>query len=348
MRGNIRTRCFVTIAVLVVSLGILDFPGLIGSAAAQAPRLDPLKFTFLFRPTGSFTSFIVSQDRGFFREQGLDVTFIVPGSPTDALKLVASGEAQMGLAHSTDTILSRSRGVPVVSVATNHQFGMAGVLAPVENNIRTPKDLEGKTVGITGIPANRVMFEEFLKIQKVDTTKVRTIVVGFGGLPALLEGRTQAMGDAITFSEPIGLNLARGKDPNNHSTYSYMAFYKYGLPRYYTFGIITSENFLASSPKLVQQFLRGWEKGLEWSLKNPEEAVDMFLKRYPSVKRPQALGAWKAILEISTSDETKAHGLGWQDIKVWEKQAQFMLEHKLIKSPVDVSKAMTNEYLTNR
>ena len=74
----------------------------------------------------------------------------------------------------------------------------------------------------------------------------------------------------------------------------------------------------------------------------------LIVRQLPAQKRPQALGAWKAILEISTSDETKAHGLGWQDIKVWEKQAQFMLEHKLIKSPVDVSKAMTNEYLTNR
>lgn len=348
MRGFIRSIYFLTSAALVVSLGILNFSGTTRAAAAQTRGLDSLKFTFLFRPTGSFSNFIVSEKRGFFREQGLDVSFIVPGGTSDAVKLVASGQAQMGLSHSTDTILARSRGVPIVSVGTNHQFGTAGVLAPVENNIRSPKDLEGKTVGITGIPANRVMLEQFLKIHGVDTTKVRIIVVGFGGLRTLLEGRIQAMGDAITFSEPIGLNLARGKDPNDHSTYTYMAYYKYGLPRYYTFGIVTSERFLADNPELVRRFLRGWKKGLEWSLVNPEGAVDIFLKQYPSVKRSRALGAWRAIMEITASDDTKTHGLGWQNVDVWRKQAQFMLENKLISAPVDAGKAMTNDYLPGR
>ena len=254
----------------------------------------------------------------------------------------------MGLAHSTDTILARSRGVPIVSVGTNHQFGTAGILAPAEKNIRGPKDLEGKTVGITGIPANRVMFEEFLKLNGVDATKVKTVVVGFGGLPILLGGRIDAMGDAITWSEPIGLNLAKGKDPNDPSTHTYMPFYKFGLPRYYTFGIVASESFLAGNADVVRRFLRAWKKGLEWSLSNPEAAVDYFVKRYPEMKRPQALGMWKEITTIAVGNDTKEHGLGWQDMDVWKKQAQFMLENKLIKAPVDVTKAMTNDYLPGR
>lgn len=342
---NRATRGLVCAGVLavIVSLGAAAFAQL-----APAPQLTPLKFMFHFVPTGSFVNYVVSLDNGFFREEGLDVSFVIPGSPGDAIKLVASGDAHVGLGHSTDVILARSRGVPVVSVGTTHQFGTAGVMAPIEKNIRTPKDLEGKTVGITGIPANRVMLEQMLRMNGVDISKVRVIVIGFGAIPALLEGRIDAEGDAITFSEPITYNLAKGKDPNDRSTHTYMAFYKYGVPRYYTFGVITSESFLAKNPDLVRRVLRGWRKGLEWSIANPEAAVDIFVKRYPNNERRRALGMWKAVTEIAVSDETRTRGLGWQDAKVWEKQAQFMFENRLIGEPVDVRKAFTNDFLSGR
>ncbi len=344
MRGRIRVALFVLVGFLV-SLGP---PCYAQTPAAPAGQLVPLKFSFLFAPGGFFTNFVVSQDRQFFKEEGLDVSLIVPGSAADAIKLVASGEVQLGLGHSTDVILARSRGVPVVSVGTTHQFGTAGVMAPVDKNIRTPKDLEGKALGITGIPANRVMLEQMLKIHKVDATKVRIIVTGFAPMPALLEKRIDALGDAITWYEPIEYNIAIGKDPNDGSTYTYMAFYKYGLPRYYTFGIVASESFLAKNPDVVRRFLRGWQKGLDWSMKNPEAAVDVLLKRYPELERRRSLGLWKAVVEIAASDETKAHGLGWQDPKVWATQAQFMFQNGLISAPVDVGKAFTNDYLPGK
>ena len=341
------TRALVAAGMLgvMVSLGA---PAFAQPAQPPASQLTPLKLMFHFIPTGSFVNFVVSQDHGFFREEGLDVSFIIPGSPADAIKLVATGDAHIGLGHSTDVILARSRGVPVVSLGATHQFGTAGVMAPVEKNIRTPKDLEGKTVGITGIPANRVMLEQMLRMNGVDATKVRIIVIGFGAIPALLEGRIDAEGDAITFSEPISYNLAKGKDPNDRSTHTYMAFYKYGVPRYYTFGVITSESFLAKNPDLIRRAVRGWKKGLEWSIANPEAAVDIFLKRYPNNERQRTLGMWRAVTEIAVSDETRTHGLGWQDAKAWEKQAQFMFENRLIGEPVDVRKAFTNDFLSGK
>jgi ABC-type nitrate/sulfonate/bicarbonate transport system substrate-binding protein len=212
-----RVVLFAGLVAVSVSLGTPTS----GQTPAPTAKLTPLKFAYLFAPGGFFTNFAVSQDQGFFREDGLDVSLIVPGSASDAIKLVASGEVQFGLGHSTDVILARSRGVPVVSVGTTHQFGTAGVMAPVEKGIRTPKDLEGKTVGITGIPANRVMLEQMLRVHNVDATKVRIIVTGFAPMPALLEGRIDALGDAITWYEPIEYNLAKGKDPNDQSTYTY-------------------------------------------------------------------------------------------------------------------------------
>ena len=83
-------------------------------------------------------------------------------------------------------------------------------------------------------------------------------------------------------------------------------------------------------------------------MNSPEAAVDIFLKHYPNVDRRRALGAWKSVMDIVVSDETKAHGLGWQDPAVLAKQAQFMLENKLIPAAVAVTKVFTNDYLPGK
>lgn len=175
-----------------------------GPAVAQSsPQLVPIKMSFLVRPSGSAANFVVSQDAGFFRKEGLDVSFIVPANPAAALQLVAAGTVQFSIAHSTDVILARSRELPIVSLGTTHQFGEAGIMTPAAKNIRAPKALEGTTVGITGIPANRAMLEYVLRVNKVDMSKVRIVPMGFTLAPALLAGRIDAIGDAITWSEPI-------------------------------------------------------------------------------------------------------------------------------------------------
>ena len=62
----------------------------------------------------------------FVAEKGLDVAFVSPRTPADGFKLLASGGVQFATAHSTEVITARSKGLPVVSIATNHQFGTAG------------------------------------------------------------------------------------------------------------------------------------------------------------------------------------------------------------------------------
>jgi len=320
-----------------------------GPALAQSsPQLLAVKMSFLVRPSGSAANFVASQDEGFFRKQGLDVSFIVPANPAAALQLVAAGTVQFAVAHSTDVILARSRELPIVSLGTSHQFGDAGIMAPAAKNVRTPKALEGMTVGITGIPANRVMLEYVLRVNKVDMSRVKLVPMGFTLAPALLAGRIDAIGDAITWSEPITYNLAKGMNANDASTYTFLPFYRHGAPRYYTFGVIVSESYLAANADVVRRFMRGWADGLEWTLKNQAKAVDMLIKRYPAVTRDPAIGVWKVLENIVVSDETKAHGIGWQDPGVWRKQAEFMLEQKLIPTAVDVSRAMSNEYLPGK
>jgi putative hydroxymethylpyrimidine transport system substrate-binding protein len=315
--------------------------------APGAHAQTKVKFAILTQPNIWDAGTFAAIDQGYFKEQGLEVELISPAIPPDGMKLVASGGADFATAHSTDVLFARDTGLPIVSVATTHQYGTAGVMIPTDSGIADLKGLEGKNVGVTGIPFNKVMLEYMLKQNGVDLSKVNIATVGFVPIPLLLSKRIDALGDAITWSEPAAFNVAAGKDATDKSTYKYYAFYENGVPRYYTFGIVTSESKLASDPETVKKFLAAWQKGLDYMVKNQAAAADGVLNKYPEINRPEAVANLAEISRIVVSPETEAHGIGWQDPAVWETQAKFMVEQGLIKAP-DISKSMTNDYLPKK
>ncbi|HZQ02626.1 MAG TPA: ABC transporter substrate-binding protein [Gaiellaceae bacterium] len=324
---------------LVVALG-LGVP----AAASSTPKLTHVTFVYNFAPGGYDANLVAAQDHGFFKAQGLDVSFVVPATGADPAKLIASGKADIGLIHSTDVILDRDKGLPLVSLGATHQYGTLEALCPASKGVKTLRDLEGKTYGLTGIPADRVMFEQMLKLNGIPESKLKIVVAGFAGVPQLLAGRIDCY-EAISWYEPILYDLELKKSPNDTSTYTEIPYYKHKIPRFYTFGLATSQSYLSGHRDLVRHFMTAWSKATQWAIANPAAATDLLVKRYPSLDKTSSLAIWKASARVVTSPETKAHCLGWQSPSVWQAQVQFLLRNKLISKPVSVSQAMTNAFL---
>ncbi len=327
--------CAVWIAALFSTAGI-------GHAA------DKIKMALLTQPLIWDAGVFAAVDHKFFEAEGLELEFVSPSTPADGLKLLASGGVQFATAHSTEVITARSKGLPVVSIATNHQFGMAGIMVPAAAGVTSLKQLEGKTIGITGIPYNRTMLEYCLTSAGVDLSKVKIVIVGFAPMPLLLSKRIDGLGDAITWSEPAMYNVQLDKPADDKSTYKYFAFYQNGLPRYYTLGVVASEDTVNKNPELARRFLRAWVKGLDWAINNQAAAIDAMRKRVPEINEKEATANYAEIARISQSPETQAHGLGWQDPAVWARQEEFMREHGVISTKVDIGQAMTDSLLPSK
>jgi putative hydroxymethylpyrimidine transport system substrate-binding protein len=333
-----------TISCMTSALAVTALLAAVGPAAAQN---TPVKVALLTQPGIWDAGLYAAVDRKFFEAEKLAVSFVSPPTPADGVKLVASGGANFATAHSTEVITARSRGLPVISIATNHQYGMAGIMIPADAGVTTLKQLEGKTIGVTGIPFNKTMLEYSLKKNGVDVSKVKIVTVGFTPMPLLLSKRIDALGDAITWSEPAMYNVQLKKPANDKTTYKYFAFYENGVPRYYTFGVVADERELAKDKgDLARRYLRAWAKGQDWAIKNQAAAVEGMRKHSPELNAAEAAANLAEIARISQSPDTQKNGLGWQDVKVWEAQEAFMREQKLIPAKVDVTKAVTNAYLT--
>jgi ABC-type nitrate/sulfonate/bicarbonate transport system substrate-binding protein len=327
---------------LIAVMAAVAFVFATGGAGKAA---DKIKMALLTQPGIWDAGVFAAVDHKLFEAENLEVEFVSPATPADGLKLLASGGVQFATAHSTEVITARSKGLPVVSIATNHQYGTAGIMMPDSSGVTSLQQLEGKTLGVTGIPFNRTMLEYCLKKAGVDLNKVKIVVVGFTPMPLLLSKRIDGLGDAITWSEPAMFNVQIGKPAGDTSTYKYFAFYQNGVPRYYTLGVVASEDTVKKNPELARRFLRAWRKGLDWAIHNQQAAIEGLRKHNPEVNEAESVANLAEIARISQSPDTEAHGLGWQDVAVWAKQEEFMREQGLIPAKVDVGAAMTDALL---
>src|SRR5215218_521701 len=122
--------------------------GLLGSATAADKKTGPFKLTvqldWVAEPEHG--GFYQAAARGFFREEGLDVTLIPGGPGAHVMPSVATGKADIGQADSTNTLLQQAEGLPVVQFAAVFQDDPSGILVHAESSVRKFEDLQGKAI----------------------------------------------------------------------------------------------------------------------------------------------------------------------------------------------------------
>lgn len=97
-------------------------------------------------PNTNHTGLYVAKEKGYFKDEGLDVDIIMPGD-AGADQLVASGKSEFGVSYQESITQARIQGVPLVSIAAIIQHNTSGFASPAAKNIVSPKDFAGKTYG---------------------------------------------------------------------------------------------------------------------------------------------------------------------------------------------------------
>jgi NitT/TauT family transport system substrate-binding protein/putative hydroxymethylpyrimidine transport system substrate-binding protein len=126
---------------------------------------------------------------GIYAAKGLLVR--VPSSSTDSLKLLATGRADMAVVDIHDLGLARERGADIVGVGALVQRPLAAVIARAD--IERPRDLEGKRVGVTGLPSDDAVLRAEVEHDGGDYSKVKRTTIGFSAVPSLIAGKVDAV-----------------------------------------------------------------------------------------------------------------------------------------------------------
>jgi NitT/TauT family transport system substrate-binding protein len=220
-------------------------------AAEPAKPLFKLKVQLDWIPEPEHGGLYQAQARGFFREEGLDVTLLPGGPNAFVMPLVATGKADIGQADSTNTLMQQAEGLPVVQFAAVFQDDPSGILVNADSPVHRFEDLQGKTI----IARPEWVFLKFL--QKKYGVSVNIVPQNFS-VAAFLSNK-EALQQGYFIAEPYHITHAGGKMPRFLSTWD-AGFRAYAV-------LVTGRRFAREHPDelraFVRAYIRGWQDYLE-------------------------------------------------------------------------------------
>lgn len=301
-----------------------------------AESLISMTFMAGYKPQANlpFVGVYVAEKKGFFTEEGLDVTVEHSAGQGQHLQLLAAGTVQVTTQDAAVLLQRRADpGLPLVSIALIGQRGQQAYAALKSSGINSPKDWEGRTVGYKGTPPPDLF--ALIDAAGADRSKIELVNVGFD--PRLLtEGKVDVY-PVYKSNEPflIGswgyeLNLWSAED--------------FGVP---SLGLayVTSEEILASQPEMLAKFLQAALRGIQYAADHPEEAVEITLTYTgPETDAAHMRFMLDAEWRDARSDLTDQYGLGWQNPGQWQGLAD-MLKAGGLPVEEDISQAFTTRVL---
>ena len=284
-------------------------------------------------PDIQFAPLYVAVQKGYFRDAGIQVTFDY-SMETDITTLVGANQIQFGVVSGEQVLLARAQGLPIVYVAAWYQQYPVSVVAKSAENIHTPADLRGKTIGLPGLyGANYIGLRALLHAGGLTEADVKLDSINYTQVEALAAGRDQAV-SVYTNNEPVQLR-SQGYDLTELRVADYVQLASNGL--------ITNEKTISQNPNLVRGMVKAFLQGLSDTIADPAAAYETS-KAY--VQNLAQLDPALQKQKLATSIELwKADRLGYSQPKAWDGMQTVLLDMGLLTKSLDLSKAYSNNFV---
>lgn len=285
--------------------------------AASPAELAPVRVQLRWLHQFQFAGYYAALHKGYYREQGLDVT-LVPGSPGSLpVQEVIHGHANYGVANA-ELIYRYLKGEPLVALAAIFQHSPSVLLVRGDSGIRNPHNLVGQSVMLMGGEADVDILAMFLR-EGIRPEQLDIRPSSFQ-VQDLVDGKVDAFNAYLT-NEPFYLEK-QGIEPRIIDPS------QYGVD-FYTDILFTSQEELKHHPERVKAFRAASLKGWAYALEHKDEIIDLILKEYRPVQgRDQLVFEANAIEKLI---QPKAVEIGHINPGRFELMAGTMVETGLIK-----------------
>jgi putative hydroxymethylpyrimidine transport system substrate-binding protein len=253
--GASMKRVVALLAAVLVWSGV---PGCGGDGAEPGASREAT-LVLDFQPNAVHAGIYSALERGYYRDAGIDLRVQEPSSSTDAPKLLEAGRAEFAILDIHDLGLARERGLDVVGIAPIVQRPLAAVLFD-PTDVHRPRDLEGRTVGVTGLPSDNAVLDSVLDADGADLGAVDRVTIGFNAVASLAAGRVDA---ATAFWNAEGLELRRRGVPTGAFRVD-----DYGAPRYPELVLVTSRELIETDPDLAASMAQATGRGYRFAVSN--------------------------------------------------------------------------------
>ncbi|MFD1212920.1 ABC transporter substrate-binding protein [Arthrobacter sp. GCM10027362] len=308
--------------------------------------LDQVTVQLDYQLRGNHAMFHVAKEKGYFKDEGIEVTAINTGSGSpDTLRLVGTGGADFGFADLPSLVTARTQNVPVKAIAAVNQVSPLGLCSLKENlELTGPDALKGKTMGVHPAGSTYIFYKALLAKNDIDKKSVTELTVTPPYENYLMQGKV----DAVVCYEDAEVPLLE-QHAGGEGKLSILRGSDYGYDAYGS-GLFTTDKLIDSDPDLVQRFTNAYLKAFDWVAKNPNDAAELLAGTSPELADKKDLFAKQLQADVDvtfTSDKTKEQGLGAMDEQMWKSTIGILAGQKVIKTAPQPSEVYTNEFIEN-
>lgn len=322
------------------SLLLLTLAALLGACSGgasgeqEATSGTPVRLILDYLPNAIHTPFYSASDQHFYADKGLDVSILAPTSTSDTLRLMASGQAEFGLAPLIDVLKARADGEPVVILAGVVQTPLACVITTEGSGITRPKDFEGRMIGTSGIPGDEIIIRSMMINDHADPEKAKFMNIGYNLVPNLAAGRIDAIigfwtQEAILFAAAGGKPvLVRMED--------------YGFPKFPEIALFCREDLVKEKPEMVRSFLAATAQGMDWSYAHEDAAMAGLASHVEGMNGAELKPFFDALKPVFKGE---APVWGWMDVDGIATYGQWATGMGLLDLSTPVPDFVSNDYL---
>jgi NitT/TauT family transport system substrate-binding protein len=309
--------------------------------AADRGRETPVIIRLDFIVGGNHAPWFVAWEKGFYAKRGLNVT-IQPGTGSaDTIRSIASGGADVGFANVSTAIVGRSRGTPVVSVA---QLGYIAVtiLWREETDIKSLKDLEGKSWAISPGQAQWFLMPALAKINNLDFGSIKIQETAPALQPAALLAKKA---DFITMFRASNDEATEATAAKQGVRLKRIHMRDVGLDIYGS-ALVVKEEEIKRRPEMIRAYVEATMEGLRYTRDHQEEALSILLKLKPELDKDLTrIQIKNGVQEVFIPAESVVSGYGYMKPDVMEKTVKVTNEFFDVAGKVAAADVYTNQFI---
>lgn len=323
-----------SVCILLAILAMATWAG-----PAVAGEKIPVRFSLDWIVGGRHAGWFTALEKGFYDEAGLKVTWSRGFGAEDGMRRLMSGESDINFNDIPSVVLARSKqGAKIKAVAVIYAKHPSVIFTLKKAGIKSPKDLEGKTIVDSAGSTQVVLFPAFAKAAGIDANKVKWLLVPPDSKnQMLLSEKAQGMGIYIMQRPLLEKATAAMGGVDQISYGDHLALYGNG--------ILVAEDFLNKSPEAVKKFVKASIKGFLYAFEHPDEAAGYVLKNQPILDREVTKAEGLIVRDVAWSAEAKKHGLGYMDEARMRTTRDLMFQLYDLKNPVALEDLYTNKFL---
>jgi NitT/TauT family transport system substrate-binding protein len=318
-----------------IIFGLVFLTACISRPSTPGTGLQPVSLQLQWITQAQFAGYYVALDKGWYREEGLDLT-IKPGGPdVVAIDDVAGGKSDFGTAFLADLTIAIQKGQSVISIAQIQQMNGLLLIAKKSSGIRRPGDFVGKRIGNWG-SSWEAQLNALLARENVAREDVNIVSQGFDMQP-FLNGDLD-VASAMVYNEYHTV-LESGLKLQDLNIIDY-TLYGLGFPGDTLF---TSRQLAQGSPDLCLRVLRASLRGWQYAVDNPKEAVDIVLK-FDKNGQASRVHQLSMMREISRLVKVSWREMGYTDQTTVQQMVNILQRYKVLEAPLKPDEVYTNKF----